>query len=111
MVGLHRPRIDDPEFASLPPEKATRIYRRVLSDIENYLDEMEVPEPIIQSMVATSSSDIRWVDAIADQLSRPPSYAEWEDASWTSRNTRFGRALAVGIEGDGGDLAAAPRRK
>lgn len=80
-VGLHRPRIDDPEFASQPPEEATKIYRSILNDIQNYLEEMEVPEPIIQAIVATSSSEICWVDAIDDQLSRPPSYAEWEDAS------------------------------
>jgi hypothetical protein len=81
VVGLHRPRFEDPDFASQPPEEATKLYRRVLNDIESYLGEMEVPRPIIQAMVATSSSEIRWVDAIADQLSRPPSYAEWEDAS------------------------------
>jgi hypothetical protein len=81
IVGLHRPRFDDPDFASQPPEEATKLYRKVLNNIESYLEEMEVPRPIIPAMVATSSSEVRWVDAIDDQLSRPPSYAEWEDAS------------------------------
>jgi hypothetical protein len=80
-VGLHRPRFDDPDFANLPPEDATKLYRRSLKEIEGYLEEMEAPQPIIEDMIATSSSDIHWVNSIADQLSRPPSYAEWEDAS------------------------------
>jgi hypothetical protein len=85
VVGLHRPRIDNPDFASQSPEEATRLYRSVLYDITSYLEEMEVPRPIIEATVATSSSEIRWVDAIADHLSRPPSYAEWEDASCAER--------------------------
>jgi hypothetical protein len=46
---------------------------------------MEAPRPVIDEMLATSSSEIRWVNAIADGLSRPPSYAEWEDASCHDR--------------------------
>jgi hypothetical protein len=80
-VGLHRPRIDDPDFASSPPDEAMALYRRVLAAIESYLVEMEAPRSVIDAMLATSSSEIRWVDAVTDQLSRPPSYAEWEDAS------------------------------
>ena len=42
---------------------------------------MEVPRPIIDTMVATGSSEIQWVDAEKDHLERPPSFAEWEDAN------------------------------
>jgi hypothetical protein len=91
-VGLHRPRIGDPDFANSPPEEATRQYRRVLSEIENYLIEMEVPRPIVDTMLATSSSEIHWVDAVTEGLSRPPSYAEWEDASC---HDKFDAALAI----------------
>jgi hypothetical protein len=35
---------------------------------------------MIEAMVATSSADIKWVDADND-LRRPPSLAEWEDAT------------------------------
>jgi hypothetical protein len=41
----------------------------------------QVPKQMIESMVATGSAEIRWVDAIEDKLERPPSIAEWEDAS------------------------------
>jgi hypothetical protein len=81
LVGLHRPRIDDPAFKALPPDEAAKVYRRVLDDIARYLDAMEAPRPMIDAMVATGSSEIRWVDAQADHLERPASYAEWEDAA------------------------------
>jgi len=35
---------------------------------------------MIEAMVATGSADIKWVDA-DDALGRPPSLAEWEDAT------------------------------
>jgi hypothetical protein len=79
-VGLHRPRIDDPDFANSPPEEATKRYRRALSEMEAYLTDMEVPRPVLDAMLATSSGEIRWID-VNDSLARPPSYAEWEDAS------------------------------
>jgi hypothetical protein len=80
-VGLHRPRITDPQFKSLSPVQATAAYRRTLEDIEGYLREMEVPRPIIDTMVATGSSEVQWVDAEKDHLQRPPSLAEWEDSN------------------------------
>jgi hypothetical protein len=90
-VGLHRPRIDDPEFANSPPEEATKLYRRALTEIETYLTDMEVPRPVIDAMFATSSGQIRWIDVDGNGLSRPPSYAEWEDAS--CHNPFDGRGL------------------
>jgi hypothetical protein len=80
-VGLHRPRIDDPLYRGLPPANASIAYRRLLGDVAAYLDEMEVPKPIIESMVATSSGDILWVNSRDDRLEQPPSVAEWTDAS------------------------------
>ena len=89
IVGLHRPRIDDPDFAALPPGEASTVYRGALDKIAQYLREMEAPSPMVDAMVATSSSEIRWVghDILAPRgefeklgLERPPSYAEWQDA-------------------------------
>jgi hypothetical protein len=79
-VGLHRPRIDDPDYRTLPPIRASEVYRKVLSDVSQYLDEMEVPRPLIDAMIATASTEIRWVDAPEEKLERPPSFAEWMDA-------------------------------
>jgi hypothetical protein len=82
VVGLHRPRIDDPAFKALPPDEAAKVYRRALDDIDRYMNEMEAPHPMIDAMVATSSSEIRWIDTDTDHdLEHPPSYAEWENAT------------------------------
>jgi hypothetical protein len=80
-VGLHRPYINDPRFSGLSPLEASREYRRMLNNVTVYLNEMEVPRSIIESMVSTSSGDIRWVDMFDEGLDRPPSIAEWVDAS------------------------------
>jgi hypothetical protein len=81
-VGLHRPYINDPIFRGLPPADASTAYRQMLDNVVAYLNEMEVPRSIIESMVATSSGDIRWIDAdLTEGLDRPPSIAEWVDAS------------------------------
>jgi hypothetical protein len=79
-VGLHRPRISDPEFKSLPPAEAANVYRQVLHEMAQYLSEMEASRSIIDAMVGTGSSEIRWVDADRDRLQQPPSYAEWMQA-------------------------------
>ena len=81
VVGLHRPSTEEPAFKALPPAEASIIYRRKLGSITIYLDEMEVPKPMIDALVSTSSSEIQWVDGDKDGLVRPPSIAEWEDAS------------------------------
>ena len=80
-VGLHRPRTNDPTFKALSPAEASAVYRRMLDSVVRYLDEMEVPKQMIESMVATGSAEIRWVDSIKNRLERPPSIAEWKDAS------------------------------
>lgn len=87
-VGLHRPRTDDPSFKALGPAEASAVYRRIVDSVVRYLDEMEVPKQMIESMVATGSAEIRWVDSIKNGLQRPPSIAEWKDAScgsWTAQ--------------------------
>ena len=97
-VGLHRPMTNDPTFKDLPPAEASKAYRRMLGIVTTYLDEMEVPKPMIDAMVSTSSSEIRMVDSDDSGLRRPPSIAEWEDAScnsFTSEERRAYYSLAV----------------
>ena len=96
-AGLHRPRTNDPEFKSSSPAAATALYRQVLTAIRDYMDEMEVPKPLIESMIATGSADIRWVNA-DDDLRRPPSFAEWQDASCgsiTVKDQQLARDLGI----------------
>jgi hypothetical protein len=68
-------------FRALGPADAAKAYRGVLDDIARYIAEMEVPRPMLDAMVATGSSEVRWVYSDDDNLERPPSYAEWEDAA------------------------------
>lgn len=79
-VGLHRPHTDDAAFKNLDPPAAAALYRQIIEGVRQYLDEMEVPRPMIDAMVATGSADIKWV-TLDTGLSRPPSLAEWEDAT------------------------------
>jgi hypothetical protein len=41
---------------------------------------MEVPSAVIQKILSTNSSDIRWVDA-SEGLEWSPSFVEWADAN------------------------------
>jgi hypothetical protein len=79
-VGLHRPRTGDAAFKALAPSEASVVYKRMLDNITRYLEEMETPKPLIDSMVGTGSADIQWVD-FTRALTHPPSIAEWIDAS------------------------------
>jgi hypothetical protein len=97
-VGLHRPTTEDPSFRALSPADASKIYRQILGSVTTYLDEMEVPKPMADAMVSTSSSDIKWVDSDEAGLRSPPSIAEWEDAScgsFTSEERSTFNTLAV----------------
>jgi hypothetical protein len=91
-VGLHRPRTTDPYFRALDPSDGATTYRKVLDSIQAYLDEMEVPKPMIELTVATGSANIRWVTD-NDDLNRPPSLAEWEDATCGSFSTNDKKLL------------------
>ena len=66
----------------------------MLDTVVSYLDEMEVPKQIAESMVATGSAEIRWVDSWENGLRRPPSIAEWEDASCESFTHQEEKAMS-----------------
>ena len=65
----------------MEPAAASAAYKRMLDEISRYLEEMEAPRSMIDAMVATSSSEITWVEEGEAGLERPPSIAEWTDAS------------------------------
>lgn len=80
-VGLHRPRTEDTSFKKMSPADATKVYRRIIDDIRRYLDDMEAPQIVANAILTTSSADIQWIDDSENGLHRPPSIAEWLDAS------------------------------
>jgi hypothetical protein len=83
VLGLHRPTIEATAFAKLPPDRASVLYRQLLSDIGRYLAEMEIPRRFIEIMTSTSSKDLRWLTykEAASMEDMPPSIAEWVASS------------------------------
>jgi hypothetical protein len=76
IVGLRKPRVDDPEFKAMAVPDAMR----TLDGIARYLTEMEAPREVIDAMTKTDASEISWGNALGD-LDRAPSFAEWVDAA------------------------------
>ncbi len=81
-LGLHRPTTASTSFANLPPDRASVLYRQLLSDTGKYLTEMEIPRRFIEIMMDTTSTDIRWLNYDeADSVQEVPSIAEWIGAT------------------------------
>jgi hypothetical protein len=81
-LGLHRPSSTSTTFANMPPDRASVAYRLLISDIDRYLTEMEVPRRFIEMMIDTRSNDIRWLQlSEALELWGIPSIEEWLDSS------------------------------
>jgi hypothetical protein len=81
-LGLHRPTTSSTTFASLPAERASVLYRNLLSEIKNYLAEMEIPNRFAEIMTDISSRDIQWLSwDEADSLEEIPSITEWITSS------------------------------
>jgi hypothetical protein len=77
-IGLHRPTTTSTTFANMPLDRASVLYRQLLTDIGNYLVEMEIPRRFVEIMTDTSSNDIRWLNYDEVPLMEEvPSTAEW----------------------------------
>jgi hypothetical protein len=77
-LGLHRPTITSTSFATMPPDRASLMYRGLLVDINKYLSEMEISPRFAEFMIDTSSKDIRWLTwDEAETLEEVPSIHEW----------------------------------
>jgi hypothetical protein len=66
-------------FGELSPEDASKLYIRQTSEIRSYLSEVEAPVNAIETILTTSSSEIRWINN--EGVERAPSFAEWQDAA------------------------------
>ncbi len=79
-VGLHRPHFTGTSFKQLSPTEAAQAYRPALQSVTAYLEEMETPKAVIEAMINTHSTDIRWYNSVLPE-ERAPSFAEWQDAN------------------------------
>jgi hypothetical protein len=81
VLGLHRPRFKDQSFAALDAESAQRAYGGVISEMSQYLKDMEAPPEFALKMVETPSSEIMWNEPDRSESGSndgyPPSIAEW----------------------------------
>jgi hypothetical protein len=81
-LGIHQPTSTSTTFSNMPPDRASVLYRQLISDIDRYLTEMEMPRRFIEMIINTPSNDIRWLSlSEASALSDVPSFEEWLGAS------------------------------
>jgi hypothetical protein len=101
-LGLHRPTTASTAFATLPPDRASVLYRQLILDIGKYLTEMEVTQRFIEIMMDTTSTDIRWLNYDeASLVEKVPSIAEWIAASCGAMSKSEKDAmLQIGVEID-----------
>jgi len=58
-IGIHRPKFDDAYFASLSEKDARAQYKKVQIEIQDYLEEMDVPADLVSEMMALPSNDLK----------------------------------------------------
>jgi hypothetical protein len=58
---LYRPTTNSTDFIDLPPDQGSSAYREILSGVEQFLVEMEVPQRFIDKMTGTASNNIGWL--------------------------------------------------
>jgi len=81
-LGIQRPATTSTSFASLPPDRASVLYRQLMLNIVGYLRDIEIPQRFIDLMSETSSRDMHWVSyEDADSMSVAPSIADWMAAT------------------------------
>jgi hypothetical protein len=76
-LGLHRPTTNSTDFTDLPPDRGSSAYREILSGVEQFLLEMEVPQRVIDKMTGTASDNVSWLTLKdTESLTEVPSISE-----------------------------------
>ena len=57
-VGVHRPRFDSSYFSELSANEAESVYDELSENLVEFLNRMDTPEPIIERMLITPSSEM-----------------------------------------------------
>ena len=71
----------NPSFKSLDLKETAEAYGWILNFTRQYLNEMDVPNSVIEAMMATDFEELKWIDADREGLTRSPSFAELVDAN------------------------------
>jgi hypothetical protein len=82
VLGLHAPSINSTAFSNLPPDRAGRLYRDLILQIDHYLEEVDVPRKYRDIMSDIASNDIWWLTfKEVTLLADPASIQTWIAAS------------------------------
>jgi len=73
-VGIHRPYVDPRRLASLSPSQAEALQNDLFRQARSYLQELQIPTSIIDTMFQRASSEVYWLSDAEQQIGR---YAPW----------------------------------
>jgi hypothetical protein len=79
-IYVHSIAYDKGMFGSLTPQQADAMYKRAMTDVREYLQQMDVEDSFISMMTGTSSSNLRKVTAPLGWQFQVPSFREWLSA-------------------------------
>jgi hypothetical protein len=80
LIGIHRPYVNPERMLTLTPGVAEALETHALLDAENYLHQLRVPNHLVDTMFANSSTEVHWLSAEELQYElgeRPPWYEEF----------------------------------
>lgn len=78
LIGLHRPYFDKNFFADLNPTKAEEKYKEMSNLVKSYLQNMDIPNEIIEIMFEHSSDDLYLLPInFYEKLRIAPFFEEW----------------------------------
>ena len=93
-IHIHRIRFDDNFYGNLSPGEAEAQYRKAMQIVHDYLAEMEIPNSIFDKMAGMPSYATEQLDwRITNNLTWPPSFAEWLFARCRNPNATNGECL------------------
>ena len=77
-IGVHRPRFKKEYFRGLSANEAERKYLEMANVVRDYLEDMNIPNHVIESMFNQSSNDILYLNSsILKKLRKVPFFDEW----------------------------------
>ena len=75
-VGIHRPYVDPRRLTSLSPSQATALQNDAFRRARSYLQELQIPTSLIDTMFQRASSEVYWLST-AEIMEQIGHYAPW----------------------------------
>jgi ATP-dependent protease ClpP protease subunit len=91
-IGIHRPRFNEEQFASLSLDEANARYNEMSTTVGSYLQKMGLPEKLFETMMSISSEKIRYLrPSETHDLGLDGEDAAWSEWRRAKDIQRFGR--------------------